>query len=216
MPFGKCLESKRPFSKRRKLKISIVYCHCSNKAAVQEVDILQHDVLPDCCANQMESGCSANEFYFRLDAKQPSWPERWLWQSFKKKNSIAALITWEVRITRVQKLLILTSSFSSLQSCTNLPPSTLTETHLEVAKLQPSCGNFRTLYCLDLAILNCALQSKCPSHNVIKLHLSSLPPVSGPLEKISFPISEPPPFGEPLFQALKSNPFFFCPPSVEI
>lgn len=133
-----------------------------------------------------------------------------------KKNSIAALITWQERITGVQKLLILTSSFSSLQSFTNLLPSTLTGSHLEVAKLQPNCGNFRTLFCLDLAILNCALQSKCPSHNVIKLHFSSLPPVSGPLEKIFFPISEPPPFGEPLFQALKSNTFFFCPPSLEI
>lgn len=67
--------------------------------------ILQHDAFPDfghlqlkgsslvssysnrLTANQMESGCSTNEFYFRHDAKQTSWPERWLWQSKKKKNN---------------------------------------------------------------------------------------------------------------------------------
>lgn len=110
-----------------------------------------------------------------------------------KVTSIAALITYEVRITRVLKLLILTSSFSSLQS-RNLPSLTVTGTHLEVVKLQLSCSHFRAFFCLDLAIPNCPLQSKCPSQNVIKLHFSSLPPVSRPLEKIIFPISEPPSF----------------------
>lgn len=54
------------FGKQRKLKIdrasaissddqiSVLDCHCSNEAAVQEAHILQHDALPDFCHLQLK------------------------------------------------------------------------------------------------------------------------------------------------------------------
>lgn len=152
-------------------------------------------------ANHIKSGCLANKFYFR-SSQLDGWPERWLWKSLKG-NPIAALITCKARITGVQKLLIRTSSFSSqpaaFDSDWNSPGSRT------VAFLQSFQSSF--LPWLGHPKLFPSNQ-KCPSHNVIKPYFSSLPPVSQPLEKIFFPISEPPPFGELLFWALKSSTFF--------
>lgn len=67
--------------------------------------------------------CKMDLQHFRLDTKQSSCLKRWLGQKTKTE-----LITSKVRITCVQKPLILTSSFSSLSSH-NLPQSAPT-THL--------------------------------------------------------------------------------------